>query len=291
MINTVKYPGITFEHVGSEMSELLASGLIAFRESFEAAIIISLIVATYKKLNIQGYKKPIIIGTIGSLILGIVIALGILYLYGSFSQKSLFEGLLSIIAAVILTSVVYWMAKNGKNIAEDIKARASKSLSFTSIVALITVVVGREAVETVLLVSPYMISDTIATIGGVIIGILAAITLSYMIYKLGLKLNLRTMFLATSIMLVMIASGLLGQGIHELIEYSEEKGIELGIIEEKAYDLGLPRDHPLNSKGVLGSIFSVLVGYSDSMEWGRLIGQVAYLIVGLYMVLRAYNII
>ncbi len=273
------------------MSELLASGLIAFREAFEAAIIISLIVATYKKLNIQGYTKPIILGTIGSLALGIAIALGILYIYGSFSQKALFEGVLSIFAAVILTSVIYWMTINGRNVAEDIKARARKSLSFASIVALITVVVGREAVETVLLVSPYMISNIIATIGGIIIGILAALTLSYMIYRLGLKLNLRSMFLATSIMLVMIASGLLGQGIHELIEYAEENGIELGIIEEKAYDLGLPQDHPLNSKGVLGSVFSVLVGYSDSMEWGRLIGQAAYLIIGLYIVLRAYDII
>ena len=273
------------------MSELLASGLIAFREAFEAAIIISLIVATYKKLNIQGYTKPIILGTIGSLALGIAIALGILYIYGSFSQKALFEGVLSIIAAVILTSVIYWMAINGRNVAEDIKLRARESLSFASIVALITVVVGREAVETVLLVSPYMISNIIATIGGIIIGILAALTLSYMIYRLGLKLNLRSMFLATSIMLVMIASGLLGQGIHELIEYSEENDIELGIIEEKAYDLGLPQDHPLNSKGVLGSVFSVLVGYSDSMEWGRLIGQAAYLIIGLYIVLRAYDII
>ena len=272
------------------MSELLATGLITFREAFEASIILALIVATYKKLGVKGYVKPIALGTIGSLAIGIALAVGIMHIYGGFSQKALFEGVLSITAAIILTTVVYWMAVNGKRIAEGIKAKARESLSFASIVILITIVVGREAVETVLLVSPYMVANPVATLAGVVIGIVTATGLAYMIYRMGLNLNIKSMFLGTSIMLVFIASGLLGQGIHELIEYAEEEGIELGIIGEKAYDLGFPQSHPLDTKGVLGSVFSVLVGYSDSMEWGRLIVQMLYLVVGLYMVLKAYKI-
>ena len=152
------------------------------------------------------------------------------------------------------------------------------------------IIVFREAIETVLITAPYLIRAPAETLAGIVVGSLPAIGLAAIIYYAGVRLNLRKFFLITSILLVFIASGLVGYGVHELVEWAEESGLS-GIIFEKAYDLGLPKGHIMSSEGVVGSILSVLVGYSDSMEWARVLAQFLYLALGLLVVLRGYRYI
>jgi len=57
--------------------------------------------------------------------------------------------------------------------------------------------------------------------------------------------------------LVLLAGGLAGYGVHELVEYSEETGIDLAWPSEYAYVLDVSKDSPLHHKGLVGSIFAV----------------------------------
>ncbi|WP_394325294.1 hypothetical protein [Thermococcus peptonophilus] len=54
---------------------------------------------------------------------------------------------------------------------------------------------------------------------------------------------------------------------------------------------GIPSDSVWHHNGgAIGSVFAVLFGYSTSMEWGgRVLVQFGYLLLGLYLVLRAYG--
>lgn len=119
--------------------------------------------------------------------------------------------------------------------------------------------------------------------------IFVAIGVVYIMYRLSMRLNLRSFFYFTSILLVFVASGLAGYGTPELIEWAEDNGIYLGFFGEAAYEFDIPPNSILSHKGLLGSIFAVLFRYSTKMEWGRAIIQFGYLIVAMCLILSAYG--
>lgn len=101
-----------------------------------------------------------------------------------------------------------------------------------------------------------------------------------------MKVKLKRFFYLTSIMLILLAGGLEGYGTHELIE---ETGLEMGWFGEYAYSLNVPADSLFHHKGIVGSIFAVMFGYTTSAEWGRVIVHTAYLMVALPLVFLVYK--
>jgi high-affinity iron transporter len=151
------------------------------------------------------------------------------------------------------------------------------------------VVVFREALETVLFLTPFILIAFQDTLIGTILGILFALFLSYGIFKLGMKINIRRFFYFTSIIIILLAGGLAGYGTHELIEYLEDSNVQLGFWAEKAYDLKISKDDLLHHKNVIGSIFAVMFGYSVSMEWLRLIVHLTYLSIFIPVTIVVYR--
>jgi high-affinity iron transporter len=63
---------------------------------------------------------------------------------------------------------------------------------------------------------------------GAILALASSPLFSHTIFIIGLKMNLKTFFYYTSMLLIFIAGGLPGYGVHEVIEYLEVKNISLG---------------------------------------------------------------
>lgn len=104
-----------------------------------------------------------------------------------------------------------------------------------------------------------------------------------------MKINIRKFFYFTSIVLILLAGGLAGYGVHELIEYAEDYEINTGWLGESAYILNIPKDSPLLHKGVIGSVFAVMFGYTIKAEWARVIVYFAYLAIMLSLVIWVYT--
>lgn len=268
---------------------MIGQFLITFREFLEAAIIVAIIIAYLKRTNRGSQIKDVWTGVGLSVLASVVLGAGILALYGGLKEKELFEGIASYLAVIVLTSMIYWMATKGKNIRAEIESKVSKAINPLALIGFTFIVVFREGFETVLFLTPFATQDLTGTLAGLLLGTGAALVLAYLIYGVGMRINLRTFFYYSSILLVFVAAGLAGYGTHELIEWAEEEGMHLGFIEEPAYNLGIPEGSVFHHKGAIGSIFAVLFGYSVKMEWGRVIIQFGYLIVALYLVLRAYG--
>ncbi|HDZ35711.1 MAG TPA: FTR1 family protein [Thermococcus sp.] len=263
--------------------------LITFREALEAAIIVAIIIAYLKRTGREKQIKDVWTGVGLSVLASVVLGAVVLKLYGGLAEKELFEGIASYLAVIVLTSMIYWMATKGKNIRAEIESKVSTAISPLALIGFTFIVVFREGLETVLFLTPFMTQDLAGTLLGLVAGLAGALVLAYMIYGVGMRINLRTFFYYSSILLVFVAAGLAGYGTHELIEWAEEEGMHLGFIEEPAYNLGISEDSVFHHKGAIGSIFAVLFGYSVKMEWGRVIVQFGYLIVAFYLVLRAYG--
>lgn len=268
---------------------MIGQFLITFREVLEAAIIVAIIIAYLKRTGRERQIKDVWTGVGLSALASVVLGAAILALYGGLEEKELFEGVASYLAVIVLTSMIYWMATKGRNIKAEIESKVSKAINPFALIGFTFIVVFREGLETVLFLTPFATQDLAGTLAGLLLGAGAALILTYLIYGVGMRINLRTFFYYSSILLVFVAAGLAGYGTHELIEWAEEEGTHLGFIEETAYNLGIPKESVFHHKGAIGSIFAVLFGYSVKMEWGRVIVQFGYLIFGLYLVLRAYG--
>ncbi|WP_297518051.1 FTR1 family protein [Thermococcus sp.] len=263
--------------------------LITFREALEAAIIVAIIIAYLRRTNRAKQIKDVWIGTALSVGVSVLLGIGVLKFYGGLEETELFEGVASYLAVIVLTSMIYWMATKGKDIKAEIESKVSRSIAPLALIGFTFIVVFREGLETVLFLTPFMTQNLSGTLLGLFAGLAGALVLAYLIYGVGMRIDLRKFFYFSSILLVFVAAGLAGYGTHELIEWAEEEGYSPGFLAGTAYDLGIPSESVWHHKGAIGSVFAVLFGYSVSMEWGRVLVQFGYLITALYLVLRAYG--
>ncbi|NOZ82849.1 MAG: ferrous iron transporter [Euryarchaeota archaeon] len=269
---------------------MLGQFVITFREAFEAMLLVAILVMYLRRTGREAHVRSAVYGAFGALVAGALIAGAVALIYGGLGEgnKELFEGVASLLAVVVLTYMVYWMATRGSEIHREVERKISSSRSHLAVALAAFIFVVREVIETVLFLTPFAARDAAATATGAIAGVLMAAVLSYGIFSLGMRFPLRRFFYYSSIMLVLIAGGLAGYGTHELLEYAEEQGYELGWLAEPAYNLGIGSDSPLHHKGVIGSIFAVLFGYTVKAEWLRVIVHAAYLAVALPAVHLAY---
>ncbi len=273
---------------------MIGQFLLAFREALEATLIAAIILAYLKRSKRYPLTKYVWYGVCIAVVASVVFGVLIWYLYGSLVGpiKALFEGVAALFAVSVLSSMIYWMVTKGKEIKMEVEKRMKAMVTQGATLALTSfsfVVVFREGLETVLFLTPFLADDVVGTLVGASLGIMASIALAYAIFVVGMKISIREFFHFTSILLVLLAGGLAGYGVHELAEYSEEVGIELGWLGEPAYILDIPRESLFHHKGVIGSIFAVMFGYTVNAEWARVIVHSAYLIIMLPLVIYVYR--
>jgi len=131
--------------------------------------------------------------------------------------------------------------------------------------------------------------DAASTFIGVTLAVISVIFLAVVLMKGMYRLNIKRFFQATSLILIIFAAGLVGYGVHELIEASQDFGIGFGVLGESAFNINPPLNvdgtYPLfHEKGIVGSVLAALVGYDGNPEWLRIIAYLGYwVILGTYM--------
>ncbi len=273
---------------------MLGQYLITLREGFEAALIISIIIAYLTRVGYRPLVRYVWRGVYLSVALSIAIGLSIWFTYGALPKQTqvLFEGIAALVAVAVLSSVIYWMASKGRRIKAEVERKVESIIQrgvALPLTALSLIVVFREGLETVLFLTPFFLADISQTLVGSALGMITSLILALIIFTIGMKINIRSFFYYTSILLILLAAGLAGYGTHELIEYAEASSIELGWLAETAYTLNIPSDSLLHHKGAIGAVFAVMFGYSVKMEWLRLIVHAAYLLVSLPLILYIYK--
>ncbi len=274
---------------------VLAPFLIMFREGLEAALIIAILIAYLSKTNKSEFKKYVWGGAGLAIALSVIIGAVVVLFFGTLQgvAEQLFEGITSLLATVVLTAMIFWMAKNAKNIKTELQQKIDTVVSnkYTiGLAAIAFIAVFREGIETVLFLTASYAVDFGGTTLGIILGLIPVIVLAFLLLKGTIKLPLQQFFKYTGVLLIVFAAGLFGFGIHELMEAAESSGIEFGWFGEHTYDIN-PKNSTdiLHEKGVVGSVFKALVGYDGNPENLRVIGYVLYwLFIGGYF-LRTYK--
>lgn len=273
---------------------ILGQYLITFREVLEAAFIIAIMLSYLIRTHRNKLVRYVWYGVYLAILTSLSLGAFIWFIYGTLTETSrlLFEALAAFLAVIVLSSMIYWMAIKGKYIKQEIEKHIEIVTTKGTIIGLISfafIIVFREGFETILFLTPFLLDDAIPTFIGMIAGMIAAFILSYSIFIAGMRINLRNFFYLTSILLIFLAGGLASYGVHELLEYYEKTGVHTGWLAEPAYSLNIPEDSLLHHKGIIGSIFAVMFGYSISPEWVRIIVHLIYLAIMLLIIIQVYK--
>lgn len=271
---------------------MLGQYLITFREVLEAALITSIVLAYLARTGRKPLSRYVWYGVFSATVASLVLGATILRVYGELPEsiKPLFEGVAALIAVVVLSSMIYWMATKGKELKGEVERRVETMATGGATLGLVSfafIAVFREGLETVLFLTPFLVTDPLATVAGLFLGTLTSLALAYGIFVVGMKINVRRFFYFTSILLVLLAGGLVGYGMHELIDYTGSA--PWGWLGQHAYNLNITTDNPLHHKGIVGSIFAVMFGYTVNAEWARVIIHVSYLVVAIPLVVWVYR--
>ncbi|HKZ87759.1 MAG TPA: FTR1 family protein [Candidatus Bathyarchaeia archaeon] len=270
---------------------MLGQYLIAFREVLEAALIITIVMAYLARTGRKSLTRYVWRGVLSAAATSLILGFSVWLVYGTLQKsiQALFEGVAALVAVVVLSSMIYWMATRGKNLKQEVEQRVETIATKGVVLGLggfAFIAVFREGLETVLFLTPFLVTDTLATVAGLFLGIFTALALAYGIFRAGMKINLRRFFYFTSILLVLLAGGLAGYGVHELIEYTG--AAPWGLLGQSAYNLNIASDSLFHHKGIIGSVFAVMFGYTIKAEWARVMVHLMYVALVLPLIMRVY---
>ncbi len=240
---------------------MLTSGLITLREGLEAALIIGIVLSVLRRLNQSKQDKWIWIGVAAAVIVSVIAGI-VLHLLGVAFEgrgEEIFEGVVMLIAAGVLTWMIFWMNRQGRHIKGELERDVQQAVTINSgwaLFSLAFIAVVREGIETALFLTAAAFSTTpfLALVGGAV-GLIAAVVLGWLIFVAGKRLDVRTFFRVTGVLLILVAAGLIAHGVHEL----QEAAIIPTVIEH-VWDV----NHILDENSSVGVFLKALFGYNGN---------------------------
>jgi high-affinity iron transporter len=257
---------------------VIAAFVVLLREGFEASLLVAIVLAYLAQIGHRKERRQIWYGVGTAIALSFVLA-GLLFatvgeLEGP--AEKIFEACALFLAVGFLTYMVLWMRRESRALAGNIQREVDSAVGRgggLALASLVFVMVLREGVETGLFFFGITRASTpLQTAIGATAGILAAVGLGYAVYALGTRINLGAFFKYTGAFLIIVAAGLLAQGVVEL----QEAGIFPAFFHPLWDVSGMP---VLGATGAFGQFLGILVGWDPSPDLLEFSVWLIYLLV------------
>jgi high-affinity iron transporter len=201
---------------------LFSSFLIALREGVEAALVVGIVLVYLNRTGRAALARWVWGGVLAAVVSSLAVAIALER--WKVSQDG-FEGLLLLVAAVFVMTMIIWMNRVARHLKADIEQRvesfAGKS-DFSAglgLAAFVFLMVLREGAELALILRAVELSsEGLAVWIGTSLGLCVAIAVGWFFFQGTLKISLGRFFSATSTILILVAIQLALTGIHELSE-------------------------------------------------------------------------
>jgi high-affinity iron transporter len=265
---------------------MFAALVIVFREVFEAGIIVGIVMAATRgladsRLWIGG---GIAAGIIGSLVVAMFID-AVTAAFSGVGQELLNASIL-LIAVLMLAAHNIWMARQGRELAREVRKTSEAVLARRRSIAALAIVVGaavlREGSETALFLYGTATaggSSTLSILVGGILGLLGGAGLTALTYFGLVRFAGPLLFPVTSILATFIAASMAAEAVFFL----QQAGV-LTLLQTTAWDSSAI----LPERSVLGTLLHSFLGYAEQPSWMQLAAYGCTILV-IMLLMRAFS--
>jgi high-affinity iron transporter len=268
-----------------DLGALTGGFLTGLREGVEAALIVAIVLAYLARTGNLREAPKVWIGTAAAILVSLVAGVVIFQSVGALPEpyEQLFEAATLLIAATVVTWMLFWMRRQSAALRGDLHARLERVLTEGTVFGLAILAfsaVIREGLETALFLvgqATAAASGAGSVLLGALLGLAGAVVIGWIFYTGSRRIDLRSFFRWTGIGLVYLAAGLVSRAPHELVEIG---AIPFG--SQTAFDLSAVLPH----ESGIGQFLRAILGYSATPEVTTLVVYVAYLVIVLGLYLR-----
>lgn len=201
---------------------MLSALLVALREGVEAALVVGIVLVYLNRTGRRALGRYVWTGL--ALAVAVSFAAAVLLARWQISEDG-FEGLLMLLAAILVVTMIVWMNRVARRLRKEIEqrieryAQKSERLAGWGIGFFVFLMVLREGAELVLILRAVELSIAGLQVWiGTGLGIALAVAVGVFFFQGTLKVPLGRFFAATSTILVVVAVQLAITGLHEMSE-------------------------------------------------------------------------
>jgi high-affinity iron transporter len=188
--------------------------------------------------------------------------------------EMLFEGTSMVLAAGLLTWMIFWMGQRNRNMKTHLESgvrQAALASGSSPLFWLAFLAVLREGIElSIFIFAARLESGVIPTLIGSLTGLVSAALLGWLLLTSTRRLNLKVFFRVTNLLLMFFAAGLVAHGVREFIEAGW-----LPAIVSPVWNLS----YLLSDQGIIGQMLAVLFGYNSQPSLVEVMFYVGYFLV------------
>ncbi|MEG3937975.1 MULTISPECIES: FTR1 family iron permease [unclassified Microcoleus] len=285
-------------------SEAVPTFVITLREGVEAALVVGIVLACLKKAEQSNLNSWVYAGVaagiaasglVGVLFNGLLAALSTSNQPYAPVIKQLLEGVLGVVAIAMLSWMLIWMTQQARFLKTEVEGAVTAALRENTqagwgVFGLIFIAVLREGFETVLFVSAQFqqgLSPALGALGG----LTGATIIGALLFKWGVKIDIRLFFKFMGILLLLIVAGLAASALKHfdqaaaILSQMDSKYAAICVFYDRTAALHSCILGPMvwNAAGVLpdrqfpGVILKALFGYRDRIYLLQAIGYTIFL--------------
>jgi high-affinity iron transporter len=292
-------------------STALPTFVITLREGVEATLVVGIVLALLKKAK-KSYLNSWVYAGVGvgiavSALIGVLFS-WIIQVVGAANPQytsvvePILEGVFSVLAIAMLSWMLIWMTQQARFMKAQVEGAVTQALTQNlnagwGVFSLVLVAVLREGFETVLFIAANFQQGLVPSVGA-LGGLTVAIAVGVLLFKWGIKINIRQFFQVMGVLLVLIVAGLVVSALKNFDDAVGNLALSSRATESLCfYYERFTKVHscilgPMvsNTSKILpdeqfpGIIFKSVFGYSDHIYLVQAVGYMAFLftIGGLY---------
>jgi len=201
---------------------MLNAFVITLREGLEAFLIVAITLAYLRKTGRYRLVPAVYWGVVLSVVVSIIAGV----LLARASNAALWEGILALVAALLVTWMVVHMWRASRTIKNKIEGHVESAAlrqgtaAFLGVFGFTVLMITREGMETALLMNAlvFQVQDSGLLILGAAGGTLLAAFVAWLWSRHGHRINLARFFQVTAVFLMIFVVQLVIYGFHELTE-------------------------------------------------------------------------
>jgi high-affinity iron transporter len=288
---------------------MLSTFVITLREGVEAALVVGIVLAYLSKAGRSHLNAWVYGGVAAGIAASVAVGVVFIWTLGSLEAsnhlyapvfKPMLEAVFGLVAIGLLSWMLIWMTKQAKSLKGEVEQEIDQAIQTNAawgVFGLIFFAVLREGFETVVFIAAQFQQGWSPAIGAAG-GLLGAIAIGILLFKLGVNINLKQFFQVMGVFLLLIVSGLV---IGVLAHFDQSFAI-LSQLNPEFANVCLSQPNSCFLGGMIwdtskvlpqkqfpGVILHTLLGYVDRLYWVEAIAYFSFLMTVGSLYLQSLN--